>query len=212
MQVNEADNRIAFGRRLRALRKQRDLTLVELGSRVGLTASSLSKVEKGNVSISFDALSRLAAALEVNLPTLFDSTELPSPASGRLSVNSRDDGRVYETGAYVYRLLCTSIVNKRMVPIYATIKAHSAEGFGPLIRHSGEEFLFVLQGEVSVLTELYEPVHLRAGESIYLDSTMAHGVISAGTEDAEVLWIALGDNHSQIIDGSERVSVLAKTS
>lgn len=202
--MNEADNRIAFGRRLRALRKQRDLTLAELGSRVGLTASSLSKVEKGNVSISFDALSRLATALDVNLPTLFDSTEPPLHTSGRVSVNYRDDGRVYETGAYVYRLLCTSIVNKRMVPIHATIKAHSAEGFGELIRHPGEEFLFVIEGEVTILTELYEPVHLRAGESIYLDSTMAHGVISAGTEDAQVLWVALGDNHVQIIDGAAR--------
>ena len=45
-------------------------------------------------------------------------------------------------------------------------------------RHHGEEFVYVLSGEVELYTEFYEPARLRAGESFYIDSRMGHRVIS----------------------------------
>lgn len=191
LDASTIEPRIALGRRVRELRKQRDLTLAELGIRVDLTASSLSKVEKGSVSISFDALARLANGLEVNVSELFENIETPA-RTGRLSVNRAGEGRVYETGAYIYEILCANLLKKRMVPIHTTIKAGSNEVFGPLIRHAGEEFLYVLEGSIRVLTELYEPIHLNTGDSAYLDSSMAHGVIYAGNQEAKVLWVSLG--------------------
>jgi quercetin dioxygenase-like cupin family protein len=58
-----------------------------------------------------------------------------------------------------------------------------------LLRHQGEEFIYVLQGTVEVLSEFYEPITLRAGESIYIDSSMAHNVRAVGGKAARVLNI-----------------------
>ncbi len=167
------------------------MTLAALGSRVGMTSSSLSKVEKGSVSVSFDTLTRLARALDVSVQDLFQEPELRQ-TKGMFSVTRSDEGRVYETDTYVYRMLGTNLLQKRMLPIATTIKVGTAEEFGPLVRHSGEEFLFVLRGAVKLLSELYEPIYLGQGDSIYFDSSMGHGVINADRETSEVLWVALG--------------------
>ena len=59
-----------------------------------------------------------------------------------------------------------------MIPVYTHIRAKSVAEFGELVRHSGEEFIYVLDGAVEVHTEFYDPLVLHAGESIYIDSNM----------------------------------------
>ena len=77
-----------------------------------------------------------------------------------------------------------------MIPIITRIRAHSAREFGELVRHQGEEFIFVLEGEVEIHTEFYDPVALKTGQGIYLDSSMGHAYVVAGEfEEALVLGV-----------------------
>ena len=77
-----------------------------------------------------------------------------------------------------------------MIPILTRIRAKSAEEFGELVRHSGEEYIYVLKGAIKVLTEFYDPVVLNGGESIYLDSNMGHAYVTAeGCDEAVVLGV-----------------------
>ena len=79
---------------------------------------------------------------------------------------------------------------KRMIPVIARLRARSLEAFGELVRHPGEEFVFVLKGSIEVHTEFYDPVVLSEGQSIYLDSTMGHAyVVAAGCEEATVMAV-----------------------
>lgn len=84
-----------------------------------------------------------------------------------------------------------------MVPIITRVKARSIEEFGEMLSHSGEEFIFVLEGEIEVHTQYYEPVHLKTGEGIYIDSTMAHAYVKVGEEEATVLGICSSDVPAQ---------------
>ena len=77
-----------------------------------------------------------------------------------------------------------------MMPFHTRVKARSFEEFQDWSRHHGEEFVYVLSGEVELYTEFYEPARLRAGESFYIDSRMGHRVISVSKEDALVLWVS----------------------
>ena len=70
-----------------------------------------------------------------------------------------------------------------MMPFHTRVKARSFEEFQDWSRHHGEEFVYVLSGEVELYTEFYEPARLRAG-SFYIDSRMGHRVISVSKEDA----------------------------
>ena len=72
---------------------------------------------------------------------------------------------------------------------------HAIDRSGPvrvvrLVRHPGEEYIYILEGPVEIHTEFYEPVVLQAGESIYIDSTMGHAyVVPEGCEEALVLGV-----------------------
>lgn len=64
--------RVQFGRRLRYLRRLRDLTQDQLAEAAGLSVDQISNIERGVNAPSFAALERLAAALHVGVPDLFD--------------------------------------------------------------------------------------------------------------------------------------------
>ena len=80
----------------------------------------------------------------------------------------------------------------------AEIRARSLSEFGEMIRHSGEEYAFVLEGTVELHTELYAPVSLEVGDSIYFDSGMGHVYLAVGNGPCRVLAICSGDE-SQLI-------------
>ena len=72
-----------------------------------------------------------------------------------------------------------------------------AEEFGDLVRHSGEEYIHVLEGTIVVHTEFYDPVTLDAGESIYIDSNMGHAYVAAeGCDEAVALGICSSADES----------------
>ena len=64
-----------------------------------------------------------------------------------------------------------------------------------LIRHQGEEFIYVLEGRVEALTEFYEPTILEAGDSMYIDSTMAHNVRALDGKRARILNVSSIDRN-----------------
>jgi uncharacterized cupin superfamily protein len=100
---------------------------------------------------------------------------------------------VYETPQYRYELMCTDLHPRKMFPIVATLRAHTTSRADALIEHSGEEFVFVLEGTAEVRSAFYSPVLLKPGDGIYFDSTMGHALLSAGETDAKILWIATSD-------------------
>ena len=110
--------------------------------------------------------------------------------TARRSIGLMDDAVRVNTKNYDYYYLCPELRRKRMIPILTRIRAKSAEEFGDLVRHSGEEYIYVLKGAIKVLTEFYDPVVLNGGESIYLDSNMGHAYVTAeGCDEAVVLGV-----------------------
>jgi len=69
------------------------------------------------------------------------------------------------------------------------VRARNAEDFDGWVRHDGEEFLYVLTGQIRLYTEFYEPVDLKRGDSTYYDAAMGHNVVSTSAEDATILWV-----------------------
>ena len=175
--------------KLRQLRQAAELTLQQLSQRCGIAASTLSKIENGQLSPTYEKIAALAKGLGVNVGELFSSA--PAPAQrARRSVTRAGEGVVHSTQQYEYALLHTDLVDKRFTPLLVTIKAHERSEFPSLLRHDGEEMVYVLSGCVQIHTDSYTPIELHAGDSCYLDSSMGHACISSGEEDAQVLWIS----------------------
>jgi transcriptional regulator with XRE-family HTH domain len=183
--------RRGIGEKLHELRKSKRLTLAELSKRSGYSVSALSKMENERLGITYDKLTNLAAALDVDISSLFtDAAQGEAPtAVGRRSVARKGSGKVVSTVLYNHLYISPELSNKRMVPILVKIQATSLEEFGPLMRHGGEEWIYVLKGEVEVHSEFYEPERLAVGDSIYLDNRMGHAYISKSKSGAEVLAV-----------------------
>lgn len=181
-----------LGQRVRDLRKDRGWTLEQAAQAAGLARSTLSKIENGLMSPTYDALKKLAEGLAIPVPQLFTPPS-GGQVNGRLAVTPAGEGLAHPTRTYEHRLLAQSLTGKRMLPYEARIRARSLEEFDGWVRHDGEEFLYVLSGCVRFFTEFYAPVDLHPGDSAYYDASMGHNVVSLGAEDAVILWVTSMD-------------------
>ncbi len=177
-----------LGARVRALRKARDWTLEQAAQQAGLARSTLSKIENGQMSPTYDALKKLAIGLEISVPQLFTPPSTDQ-VNGRMAVTRNGEEASKITTTYEHALLAESLTQKKMLPYRARVRARSMDDFDGWIRHDGEEFLYVLTGQVRLYTEFYEPVDLKRGDSAYYDAAMGHNVVSISADDATILWV-----------------------
>jgi transcriptional regulator with XRE-family HTH domain len=179
---------VNLGERVRELRRSNGWTLEEAASRAGLARSTLSKIENGQMSPTYEALKKLAGGLAISVPQLFTPPS-KQQVMGRIAVTKATEGLAQATATYEHELLAASLTKKQMLPYRATIRARDFEAFDGWVRHDGEEFLYVLTGVIRLYTEFYEPVDLRRGDSAYYDAAMGHNVISLSDDDATLLWV-----------------------
>ncbi len=183
-------SRLEFGRRLRQLRRDKGWTLAALSERSGLAISTLSKAERGIISLTYDRLMLLARGLEVDLAALFDESG-QSFTPGSFAVARKGEFERQETVNYVYDMLFPDLWNKAMTPMMGSLKARQLVDFEEFVRHPGQEFLVVMKGQVSVFVEGREPVHLQEGDSLYFDSAVGHLYASDGDHDARILVVCV---------------------
>ncbi len=186
--VEDTAEPLDLGARVRELRKAHDWTLEQAANQAGLARSTLSKIENGQMSPTYDALKKLAVGLQISVPQLFTPPERDQ-INGRMSVTKFGDGAAHATATYEHELLADTLTKKNMLPYRARVRARNMEEFDGWVRHDGEEFLYVLTGVIRLYTEFYEPVEMRRGDSAYYDAAMGHNVISMSDEDATILWV-----------------------
>lgn len=174
--------------RVRELRKARSWTLEQAAVQAGLARSTLSKIENGQMSPTYDALKKLAEGLGISVPQLFTPSATPQ-AGGRMITTKRGEGAAHATTTYEHELLADQLTQKSMLPYHARIRARSFEEFDGWVRHEGEEFLYVLTGAVRLFTEFYQPADMTRGDSAYYDAAMGHNLVSISDDDATVLWV-----------------------
>jgi transcriptional regulator with XRE-family HTH domain len=179
---------VDLGSRVRELRKARDWTLEQAANQAGLARSTLSKIENGQMSPTYEALKKLAVGLEISVPQLF-TPPVKGQVNGRMAITKQGEGSRTITATYEHELLSASLTKKQMLPYRARVRARKFDEFDGWVRHDGEEFLYVLTGTIQLLTEFYEPVEMRRGDSAYYDATMGHNVLSTSEDDATILWV-----------------------
>jgi len=199
-----------LGSSLRALRKKFDWTLADVAKMTGLSTSTISKAERNQLSLTYDKLVQLSQGLGVDIMTFFDgaltaqTTDVPG---NRRSLNRLGEGHAVETNKYHYLYLSTDILKKKSIPMLIDIKARSLEEFGPLHKHFGEEFAFVVEGSVMFHTEHYSPVILKAGESAFYDGGMGHGFIALGDGPCRILTVCSSPPEVAMADPTIRVDL-----
>jgi len=192
-----ADSRVRVGGAIRQKRVASGLSLAELADRIGVALSTMSKIENGKISTNFERLESIGQALDADLTEFIGAESLPMsaasqgrPAYGmRRSITHPQDEQMVDAGTYLEWFHAADMLHKRFQPIVAEILVGDIADYGPMTQHSGEEFNYVLEGELEFHTEIYAPVRLKAGSSIYFDAEMKHAHIRIGEGPCRILGI-----------------------
>jgi len=172
-------NAATLGSRLRQLRTKRRLGLAEVAAAAGISVGFLSAIERSQMSASVGTLRRLARYYRTNILDFFD----PAESNPRL-VRPRAR-KVLEAGPGVHMELL-AWGNTVMEPHLFRIKPHA--GSGESYAHEGEEFLFVLRGELKIALA-DEEYHLKRGDSFYFESATPHRWRNPGPAETWLLWV-----------------------
>jgi transcriptional regulator with XRE-family HTH domain len=175
------------GGHLRQARKARGLTLAELSERSGIAVSTISKAERGDIALTYDKFAALAHSLDLEFDAIFGRQRKPAAGAMKPSFTASGKQEIYDTPNYEYGMLAHNLTGKRMVPMRAHIHARAVSDFPEFIRHSGEEFVFLLNGKLELRFENGKSFKLIPGDSLYFDSSVGHVYLSLSKEDAEVL-------------------------
>lgn len=168
------------GAHLRRLRAKGGYSLARVAMAASVSVGFLSAVERGQMTASVATLRRLARFYKVSILSLFDPSEV-NPGIVR-----PEDRKVLEAGHGV-RMELLSWGNTVMEP--HLFRVAPSAGSGESYAHEGEEFLYILQGDLEIELDGAEPQLLKQGDSFYFESSTEHRWRNPGKKETVVLWI-----------------------
>ncbi len=163
----------AVGGEVRRTRQALGVTLADLAATASISVGMLSKIENGQAAPSLSTLHALAGALNVPIATFFSSFDEKREATFVKSGQGLAIHRRGTSKGHLYQLLGHSVRSATKVePFLITLDA-SSDAY-PIFEHSGTEFIYMLEGEVSYRhgdqTYLLSP-----GDSLFFDARALHG-------------------------------------
>ncbi len=177
-----------IGERIKHLRLKKTMGLVELGRHTGLSASFLSQLETGRVVPTLRNLARIAMVFSKDLSYFFE----PEPQKLFRIHRSKDRARLPQSGVedptYFFESLGFITPDRMLDPYFAEFVPQKAGTEAKAHQHAGNEFLYVLSGELDVRhgDELHQ---VQAGDGIYFDATTIHSYLCGGDVPATAIII-----------------------
>jgi transcriptional regulator with XRE-family HTH domain len=185
-----------LGQRLRAMRLERGLSTRELARLLSLSHSSVSQIETGKLQPSVRTLNAFVAEFGVTMDeVLCDHADVPAALSVPVAgvAVQRADQRPAVTvnpGVTWERLMFWA--DEDVEFIEATYAPGGASGpGGALVRHSGQEFGYVISGTLHAVVG-FDKFVLGPGDSITFPSSTPHRLGNEGSQTARAIWVVRG--------------------
>jgi len=169
----------AIGAQLRQLRTRRGLSLAQVAQSIGISVGFLSALERSQMSGSVGTLRKLARFYKTNILDFF---EAGGASSRRVRPAQR---KVLEAGDGV-RMELLAWGDTVMEPHLFRVAPDA--GSGESYSHEGEEFIYVLRGELEITVD-GEDYQLKTGDSFYFESTTPHRWRNPGQRQTLLLWV-----------------------
>lgn len=188
-------DRVVFGKRLRAARKQAGWTLAHVAEQSGVSITTISRAERGQLALSYEKFSALGRVLRMDVGAMFAEAGSKTTPLNRPVVTRSGEGVVYRVQAFAYEFLGTQAIGKQMSPILGTVQARRFNGPEDYARHDGEEFVYILNGAVDVYFEDGEKVHLERGDMLYFDSRIGHAYVTVSRQLARTIGACTSESN-----------------
>ncbi len=181
---------LKVGEKIKLLREKKKLSLPDLAGKSGFSSAVLSQIENHMISPPLGTIIKLAKALEVEPGYFFKE----KPKSSYVIVRKDERASVSRVASkegvsygYSYESLGADKKDRKMEPFIVTLEPETVKKAAQST-HDGEEFIFVLEGEMEVTLGDHSDV-LSPGDSIYYSSTIPHRVGAKGSASAKILAV-----------------------
>lgn len=171
---------LPFGKRVMRLRKEKNMTLKHLANETGLSAATISQIEKGEVIPPVAVILQLSRALEIDSSILLREEKAKAGRASDLDYKKR-------TEDYTYQNLTPEAAHKHLKAFKVFIDPKS-DHKGVSYQHQGEEFIYVLKGRIEVMVGENKNT-LTPSECIHFNSSIVHKLRNISEEKAELLVV-----------------------
>ena len=179
------------GHKIKGLRETKNISVEEVSERSGLSVEQIVSIENEEHLPSLGPLIKIARALGVRLGTFLDDNDALGPVVCRAAEREQDSSISFSNGMadarkhMEYHSLAKQKSGRHMEPFIIDIQPSEERDF-KLSAHEGEEFIFVMEGEVEIKYGK-ETYTLKTGDSIYYDSIVMHHVHGVPGKSAKIL-------------------------
>ena len=179
------------GSKIKGLRETKNLSVEEIAESTGLSVEQITSIENDQNLPSLGPLIKIARALGVRLGTFMDDNDSLGPVVTRAEDREKDSSISFSNGAVdarkhmEYHPLAQQKAGRHMEPFIIDINPTENLDY-KLSAHEGEEFIYVMEGEIEVEYGK-EKYLLKQGDSIYYDSIVKHHLHGALGKSAKIL-------------------------
>lgn len=186
-----SQNNTIVGSKIKGLRESKNLSVSEIAERSGLSIEQINSIETDESLPSLGPLIKIARALGVRLGTFMDDNDSIGPVVCRAADRERAKSISFSNDAVdarkhmEYHPLAQQKAGRHMEPFIIDINPTDKLDY-QLSAHEGEEFIYVMEGEVELVygKEIYV---LEKGDTIYYDSIVKHHLHGAPGKSAKIL-------------------------
>ncbi|WP_459202188.1 helix-turn-helix domain-containing protein [Methanococcus sp. CF] len=180
------------GAKIQQVRERQNMTVEELAEASSTSVKLIESLENGDLVPSLTPLFKIARALGVRLGTFLDDAPQTGPVltkSGHSDSIVRFSGKIDGTkdSKLNFYALAAEKQDRHMEPFLIDVFPLESKNY-KLSSHEGEEFIYVMDGEIEVLYG-QEKYSLKKGDSIYYDSIVPHDLHASGKDVAKILAV-----------------------
>ncbi len=182
-----------IGAKIKSMRETKGLSVEEIAERSGLSVEQIQSIETDQNLPSLGPLIKVARALGVRLGTFMDDSDALGPVVTRAADREKQSTISFSNGAadarrhMEYHPLAQQKAGRHMEPFIIDIHPEDTPEY-QLSAHEGEEFIYVMQGEVEIVYGK-DTYSLHEGDSIFYDSIVKHHVHGAPGKSAKILAV-----------------------
>lgn len=174
-----------IGLKIKEARSKKGMTLKDLSEKSGLSVGFLSQLERGMTTIAVDSLEKIADILSMSVTDFFEIKN----KSGQYVLRSYERPMLsIQEGGYISYLLSSDLQNKSFMPKLVEVLPVKQDENTILYKHDGEEFIFVLEGILTVYidNQVYD---LYPGDSAHFSSEMDHNWCNHTNKSVRILTV-----------------------
>jgi transcriptional regulator with XRE-family HTH domain len=180
----------SVGRRLRALRKGRRISIRALADLSGLSVNTLSLVENGKTSPSVSTLYQLAQSLNVPITAFFE----PDCKSQRVVYQKAGERQQIVFAQGQMESLGAGLPKAKSEPFITRLEPGANSGSDPVV-YGGREFVYCLEGQITYVIES-ERYSLAPGDSLIFDAYIPHSWHNTADTFSRALLVLCPDDSS----------------